>query len=251
MKLYHQLAEYYFAIENHHRDIADDISLIRSLLHGVKNPSLLDLGCGTGEHLFQLSRLGIRCSGLDSSEDMIKTGLSRYPEKIAFIRTDITDFDYYDDFDIVTSFFGSMNYLVNDGDIDRAFWNIWRALKDDSPALLEIWNSYPIKQIMGKEMSRVSTTYYNGLKIDRQRGFRILPEITDKTVVEVNYRYIITGQGSMDELVDRHVMRSWSLEEIRPFIENNGFVIKNLYANSLREPFQNLSNKMLFHLRKA
>ena len=38
MKLYHELAEYYFAIENEHRDITNEIEFIRSLLHSKTAP---------------------------------------------------------------------------------------------------------------------------------------------------------------------------------------------------------------------
>ncbi len=58
MKLYDELAEYYYAIENNHRNIRDDISLILSVMKDHHNPSLLDLGCGTGEHISELSRRG-------------------------------------------------------------------------------------------------------------------------------------------------------------------------------------------------
>ena len=250
MKLYHQLAESYYSIESHHRDISHDISLVRSLLHSVREPALLDLGCGTGEHLASLSKYGINCTGVDSSADMIRVGRLRFPGKIRFEHSNITDIDYYNDFDLVTSLFGSMNYLLEDEEIDRAFWNIWRALKDDARALLEIWNSFPIKQIQKKDISRVSTTRFDGRTIVRERGFHVITDRPGKTVAEVDYRYTITGTGPMEILTDKHVMRSFTPEEISPFIISNGFTIKNIYVNSLKEPFQNLSNRMLLLLQK-
>ncbi|HON15751.1 MAG TPA: hypothetical protein PLA51_04660 [Spirochaetota bacterium] len=51
MKLYKELAEYYFAIESNHRNIVFDIQFINSYLSKYQNPSVLDIGCGTGEHL--------------------------------------------------------------------------------------------------------------------------------------------------------------------------------------------------------
>ncbi|MDR3238238.1 MAG: class I SAM-dependent methyltransferase [Spirochaetia bacterium] len=250
MKLYHQLAEYYFAIESNSRNIFNDIDLIRSQVSNIKRPQLLDLGCGTGEHLSYLAKSGFECTGIDNSDDMIRIGSSRFPEKIEFIRTDMRDIKYRGDFDIVTSLFGSMNYLVDDADMNRVFRNIYAALKDNSIALLEIWNSYPVSLIKKKPISKVSVTKYAGSTIERERGFHIMENEGGKTIVEVDYRYVIRGERIEDVLTDKHIMRSFSPEEINPFIVDNGFTIKAIYANSLKEAFQNVSNRMFLVLHK-
>ena len=75
MKLYRQLAEYYFSIESNHRDISDDVEIISELLAGRTDPSLLDLGCGTGRNAALMrQRLGNdgRITGVDLSSDMQK-----------------------------------------------------------------------------------------------------------------------------------------------------------------------------------
>jgi len=250
MKLYHELAYYYFAIEDNHRDINNDINLIRSLLPDRKDTRLLDLGCGTGEHLSLLSKYGINCYGLDNSDDMLSIARKRFPQQIIFVKGDIADFDFYNDFDMVTSLFGSMNYLLSDETVDKAFWNIWRALKDEGTALLEIWNSEPLLQINHKDISRVSTTAFEGMRIDRERGFRMLNDPHGRTLVEVNYRYSLHNSGQSRVITDQHVMRAFKLEEIRPFIMDNGFTIRSIYASTLKEPFQQMSNKMLLLLKK-
>jgi SAM-dependent methyltransferase len=249
MILYHRLAEYYFTIEKVHRNIENDISLVRSYLHGIKSPSLLDLGCGTGEHLLQLSRYGIRCVGLDNSEEMLAVARKRSPGKIEFIKSNITDFDYYDDYDMVISLFGSLNYLLDDREIDTVMWNTWRALKPGGIGLFEIWNSYPIDKINSKDMDHVSTTSYGEMTIKRNRGFTRM-DFPDKTVVEVNYRYEISSGGSREFIEDKHVMRAFSKDEISHFMEENGLSIISIYSNNLKEPFKKYSNKMMIHFTK-
>ena len=251
MKLYHQLAEYYFAIESNNRNIFDDIDLIRSQVSDIKHPKLLDLGCGTGEHLEPLAKSGFICTGIDSSEDMIRIGHSRFPEKIEFIRADMREISYNEEFDIIISLFGSMNYLISDDDVNRVFSNIYSALKKNSTALLEIWNSYPISLIKEKPVSKVSITKYSGTSIERERGFNLMDDETGKTIVEVDYRYILKGNHAHhDVFTDKHIMRSFTPEEINPFIVNNGLKMKAVYANSLKESFQNISNRMFLVLQK-
>lgn len=249
MILYHELAEYYFAIEKAHRDIENDISLIRSYLLKIKSPSLLDLGCGTGEHLIELSKYGIHCVGLDNSEDMLAIARERSPAKIEYKKSNIIDFDYYNDFDMIISLFGSLNYLLDDRDIDAAMWNTRRALKPGGMGLFEIWSSYPIDEIKSKDMDYISTTSYGEKKIKRIRGFTRLDHL-DKTVVEVNYRYEINSGNNTELIEDRHIMRAFSKSEISRFIEENGLSIVSIYSNSLKEPFKKYSNKMMVHFTK-
>lgn len=72
MKLYSELAEYYYFIENNGRNISNDVFFIRNYLPNKIPVYLLDIGCGTGEHCNLLSREAVKCTGIDSSEDMIK-----------------------------------------------------------------------------------------------------------------------------------------------------------------------------------
>jgi SAM-dependent methyltransferase len=204
MKLYHELAESYFAIENNHRDIHHDVSFIAALLRGRKHAMLLDLGCGTGEHLALLAQEGIRCTGIDISEDMVAAARTRFP-RIEFALSDMSDIEYENTFDIVISLFGSFNYLINDADIESMLLKIRKALKVGGLGVLEIWNSPPILKIKEKGIGPVSMTNHSGAMIKRERGFKLRND-PFKTVVEVNYQYTIDGSGGHKTVRDRHIM---------------------------------------------
>ncbi len=244
MKLYHELAEHYFAIEKNHRDISNDVSFISALIKQKKNPALLDLGCGTGEHLSLLVKQGIRCTGIDISEDMLSMARERFPGSIEFIRSSMSDIDYDNAFDMVISLFGSFDYLVHDAEIESMLRKIYRALKPGGIGILEIWNSPPIQKIREKEIGPVSTTSHGGSSIRRERGFKLRDD-PFKTVVEVNYRYTIDGREGMKTVRDRHVMRCFTTGEITRFITAAGFTVKNIFANFLSDPYKENSNRMV------
>ncbi len=249
MKLYNELAEYYFAIESNHRDINNDILFIRSYANGTEQQALLDLGCGTGEHLNMLKKFGFKCTGIDNSPKMLEIARERFPSGIKFLNTNFKRFDFYNEFDIVTSMFGSMVYLLQDSDVDNFFWNTWRAMKNHATGIFEVWNSIPVRMIKNKPMSHISTTHYGAYIIERERGFMIKDD-PKKTIAEVNYRYRLHSPGNSITYEDTHIMRAFTLDEILGFLRNNGLKMINVFANSSREPFNENSNKMLVVFEK-
>ncbi len=244
MKLYKDLAEYYFTIESKHRDITDDIAFIRTFIHGQNSPKLIDLGCGTGEHIGALTRYGLKCTGIDASDEMIKFAKKRFPQNINFIKSSITSFDYYNEFDFAISLFGSFNYLTEDSEIDKALWNTYRSMKPDGIAIFEIWNSQPFEKIGHKEITHVSTSEYNNTIIERERGFKII-ESGIKKIVEVDFNYLIKTGSDIKKLEDKHKMRTFTAEEITAFLKDNGFIIKQFYGNFLKEPYRENSSRII------
>jgi SAM-dependent methyltransferase len=249
MKLYKELAEYYFAIESNHRNIVFDIQFINSYLSKYQNPSVLDIGCGTGEHLDSIKKLGVqKCVGIDNSPEMLQIARERFPDGIKFINMNFKSFDFYQEFDLVISLFGSIAYLINDKDMDMLFWNTWKSMKSGATGIFEIWNSIPVQKIKNKPLSHVSTTKYQDLVIERERGFELINKT--KSIAEVNYRYIVSSPKGTLLYTDTHTMRAFSIDELKSFIKNNGLILTDVFANSKKEPFTENSNKMLIVFKK-
>jgi SAM-dependent methyltransferase len=250
MKLYHELAECYFAIESSHRDIRRDVAFIGGLAPASLRPSLLDLGCGTGEHLNLLSKAGFRCTGVDISEDMVAVARKRFPDGIEFVRADMADIDYTAVFDMVISLFGSFNYQIDDSDAAEVLSKVHRALVRGGIGVFEIWNTSPIIKIREKDIDVVSVTDWRGLSITRERGFKLRND-RSKTVVEVNYRYRINGPNGTKTMRDRHIMRTFTPEEISRFLERAGLAVRQVYSGFQFQPHDGNSNRMVVVFSKG
>lgn len=248
MILYSDLADYYFQIESNHRNIDNDIALIKNLLKEVRKPVLLDLGCGTAEHLYNLSRVGYQCTGLDISKEMLDIAKQKYGN-LNLLNQSMTDFDYFEEFDMITCLFGSFDYMLSARDVDNVLWNTWRALKRQGLGIFEIWNAEPIKLIKEKPLGYVSTTNCSNATIVRERGFKI-SDIAAKIIVDVNYKYTITTNKGVEVKEDYHRMRAFTQDEIEEALKRNGFSIRGFYSNTLLEPLKTISNKMLVIFEK-
>ena len=46
----------------------------------IKNYNVLDIGCGTGEHINKITNLNIKCIGIDTSKSMIAKSQNKFPK---------------------------------------------------------------------------------------------------------------------------------------------------------------------------
>jgi ubiquinone/menaquinone biosynthesis C-methylase UbiE len=77
--------------------------LILDLLQPNSRQSVLDVGCGTGNHLLFFRQLGLDASGIDSSETMLRIARDKLGDRVA-LRTGVAEDLPFDDneFDLVT-----------------------------------------------------------------------------------------------------------------------------------------------------
>ncbi|MCB1193288.1 MAG: class I SAM-dependent methyltransferase [Leptospiraceae bacterium] len=244
MKLYSDLAEYYYDIEKTNRSFQEEIGFVNTLFQKHKVRSIVDLGCGTGEHVTALQSMGYKVIGIDSSVSMLEIAKRRFPD-CHFQTGLIQGFQAKQTFDAALCIFGTFNYLVDNEDIESALIKLKQNLKPVGIAVFEIWNSYPIQQIKRKPITTVSMTKIGKTIVKRNRGFRIAAEEESKTIVEVNYIYHLDNK----EIKDKHVMRVFSFSEIAQLLNKFQFQILNIYASYSMEKFKQDSLRMILVIK--
>jgi 2-polyprenyl-3-methyl-5-hydroxy-6-metoxy-1,4-benzoquinol methylase len=73
LKLYSDLAEYYFEIEKPGRRLDEEIHFVSEVFKRHKIQTVLDIGCGSGEHVKDLQGMGFKILGIDASPQMVET----------------------------------------------------------------------------------------------------------------------------------------------------------------------------------
>ena len=136
----HAFAKYYDQIYLKRNDYKSESEAILEIIRRFKkkpSKTLLDVGCGTGEHLKYLSQ-HFRCTGLDISKDMISTARVKVPNA-RFEIADMTDLRLRDRFDVITCLFSSIGYVRNLGNLTRTLRGFHNHLTDDGVAIIEPW----------------------------------------------------------------------------------------------------------------
>jgi SAM-dependent methyltransferase len=102
--------------------------------------TLLDVACGTGAHLAELTRW-YRCAGIDLDPELLAIARERLPPEVELYEADMRDFDLGRRFDAVTCLFSSIGYVDGVEELARAVGSMARHLEPGGVLVVEPWLS--------------------------------------------------------------------------------------------------------------
>jgi trans-aconitate methyltransferase len=126
-----------------HAFVYDYGKLLVDFLDPKANERILDLGCGTGELTFEISKRAENAIGIDSSPEMIQIARSNYPH-IEFEIGNASDFHFDEKFDSIFS--NAALHWVND--YKSAIKCMYSSLKRGGKIVLEFGGKENVQTIM-------------------------------------------------------------------------------------------------------
>lgn len=112
---------------------------------------IADLGCGTGVFSIELAKAGYSVVGIDKSQDMLaEASEALYDEEdifenagdnglnIVYSLQDMTEFEMPYQMDGIVSVCDSMNYLADDGELEKCFRASWKALRQNGVFIFDM-----------------------------------------------------------------------------------------------------------------
>ncbi|MBS3787108.1 class I SAM-dependent methyltransferase, partial [Candidatus Bipolaricaulota bacterium] len=108
---------------------------------GARPSKILDLACGEGTFAIETAKLGYDTVGVDLSKEMIEIARSNSEEAgidTTFLHRDMREFSVDKNFDLATSWFDSMNYLLNKKDFSKTLKNVYDALTDGGHFVFDV-----------------------------------------------------------------------------------------------------------------
>ena len=143
--------------------------------------SLLEVACGTGLYLKEMSRW-YRVEGLDVSPEMLDVAAARVPGA-PLTEGDMADFDLGRRFDAVLCMFSSIGYVVTHERLLSALRCFARHLRDGGVLILEPWLSPEAWRVghVGAEVevgegiavARTTTSIVDGRRVTMRWGFSV------------------------------------------------------------------------------
>lgn len=124
-------------------------ALIDELFAGHKSttskPNVLDLGCGTGAFLLGMYERGWNITGLDISPGMLDCAKQKFNAggiPCVLYQKDMVEFHAYGQFDLITSNFDTVNYVLEIKDLERLFRNVYSLLRKNGFFAFDVVTKY-------------------------------------------------------------------------------------------------------------
>jgi len=136
---YERSAEIYDVIYSW-KDYASEAKRIRQLAVRYGPPdarTLLDVACGTGNHLRYLVRW-YRATGVDRNPEMLRRARRAVPGA-RFVQGSMQSFRLRERFDVLTCLFSAIGYVRSKADLHRTIRNFARHLKPGGVMMVEPW----------------------------------------------------------------------------------------------------------------
>jgi SAM-dependent methyltransferase len=212
MSVFGNYARYYDLLYRD-KDYVGESQFIHRLIqtHTPNAQTILELGCGTGNHGVLLAKEGYQLDGVDLSQDMLaKAGdrLTQLPTELAsrlqFTYGDIREVRLNQKFGVVLSLFHVISYQTTNEDLLAAFATVKEHLEPGGIFIFDVW--YGPAVLSDRPVVRVKRMEDAAIQVTRISEPVMYP---NENLVDVNYHVFIRDKASqtVEELQETHRMR--------------------------------------------
>jgi SAM-dependent methyltransferase len=179
-------------------------------------PSVLDLGCGTGNHT-RLLKNDYDMTGVDLSESMLVSAASKNPD-VKFYQGDARTFKLDKKFDVVLMMSAVLGYQTTNDGVIETMKNVRGHLDDGGLFVFDVW--YGPGVLLGKPTPRIKEFVEDGIHLLRK-----VDPVLDvlRNCCTCNYRWWVYQGDKVQTAAESHRVRYFFPEEIRLFFSLCGF----------------------------
>jgi ubiquinone/menaquinone biosynthesis C-methylase UbiE len=203
----------------------------------ARTRTVLDVGCGTANHMIPLIERGYKVTGVDASSQMLgiaREKLSRAGLAADLVKGSSQTFAIDQKFDAVICLFSVINYAAANGDILKTLKNISAHMGKASIFIFDFWNANAVVDYYSPKKTR--NFRRNGMDLERQSTTKIYPF---QQRCEVNYTCTLRQKGRIvrrDQ--EKHVLKYFSTEEVAGCLHKAGLKVVDMH------PFLNPGGKI-------
>jgi SAM-dependent methyltransferase len=179
--------------------------------------TLLDVACGTGQHLQYLSQW-YAAEGVDLDPELLDIARQRLPD-VRFHQADMTDFDLGRQFGAVVSLFSAIGYVKTVERLDRAVACMAKHIAPGGVLVIEPWFT-PEHYTAG----RPSAVHVDkpGLKITRMNVSAV-----EGTVSVLDFHYLVATPEGVSHFVEHHELGMFTDQQYRQAFEATGLLVEH------------------------
>jgi ubiquinone/menaquinone biosynthesis C-methylase UbiE len=178
----------------------------------ISPENILDVACGEGTFALEMAKSGYQVTGVDYSLDMLKLARKKIinqKQNIKLLHMDMRSLKFSEEFDIVTCWFDSLNYLLEKKDLQDTFKGVSKALKKGGLFTFDINTIYGLSVEWQKDPSTIEQDLPDLLEI-HQTAYdpkRCIASLKVTVFIKKNNKWI--------RIEEIHKERGYTLNEIR------------------------------------
>lgn len=216
------------------KDYLDECQLIDRIFKthgGGRTHSVLDLGCGTGNHALPLAQMGYEVTGIDRSAEMLARARAKAAgvpglDGVEFLEADIRTLELGRRYDGAIMMFAVLGYQQKNADVLSALNSLRRHLSDDGIFIFDIW--YGPAVLRQRPSDRFKEIPTPSGKVLRHASGEL---DTRNHTCTVNYHlWQLDGENLVSETKESHLMRYFFPLELEGLLEQSGFSLIRLGA---------------------
>ena len=221
-KLYNELAPYYdlFNFNDYKKQTSFVTKIINKEFYSRKtknNIKILDLACGTGEHIKILKRK-FEIEGIDVNKGMVKKAKSKNPTNM-IKEGNICNLNLkYNYYDVVVCFSSSIQYILSEKDLESFFKKVKKSLKNQGIFIFDMAYCKE-KWIEG----------YVGIRTVVRDGLQIAEIFKSRSKNNISYYdpiYLINNNGRFRFYIDNHKIYLFSIKKVKNILRR--YFLKNI-----------------------
>ncbi len=209
--------------------------------------SLLDLGCGTGNHAIRLVKRGYEVTGVDYSGEMLehakrKAASESLNGRLNLHRADIRTVSLDREFDAVLIMFAVLGYQLQNGDVLSALKSARKHLKTGGMLIFDFW--YGPAVLRQRPSQRLKVIPTDGGSILRAATGEL--DVINNSCTVGFHLWRMEREKVVSESEESHSLRYFFAPELNMFLQNSGFdpIRMGAFPDFDREPDETTWNAM-------
>ncbi len=190
--------------------------------------TILDLGCGTANHMIPFIKKGYQATGVDASAQMLKLAsqkLDKLNLKAKLLKGKLQSFQLGCKFDTVLCLFSVIDYITQKKALSSMLESVVRHMKKSSLFIFDFWNESAVSGYYSPQKKKLFR--FDDKVLERSSTTQV---DSSKRLCEVNYTCSVKkNERLLERSQERHVLRYFSIDEMQEYLRGAGLRVVDVH----------------------